>query len=283
MMGAPDLLNLVGLLLLGAGFLWRDRRAHPVRMLGWLLEGVFWGARAFHYLDIDDQFNAFGAALALPIFWYLAFHEAKSYQWSDDYPPLRFVAGAMFIAGLGYFIIGHFPPVSEFLIGVTAEQSVWLANIGGYSFAVGEVSADRAILVGVPIMIVIECTAVQAYLVAGSFLFGCRGDGRKRAPVFIVIAAIVWLVNLFRNAIVIMLVHDRGIEYFDFAHNVLGKGMSLAALILLVLMAFMLVPELYEDINGLFELPWRRGPKHDYLRFVGRLYGDREGSPPGKA
>jgi len=51
--------------------------------------------------------------------------------------------------------------------------------------------------------------------------------------------------------------------------------MSFAALIILVLVAFIQVPELYEDINGLFELPWRKGPKHDYMKFVGRLYGDK--------
>lgn len=279
-MDAADLLNLAGLVLLGAGFLWKDRRAHPMRMVGWLFEGVFWGLRSFHYLWIDDQFNALGAAAALPIFWYLGFHEAKSYQWDDDYPPLRFVAGAMFIAGLGYFIIGSFPPVSEIMIRVTADQSVWLANLGGYSFAIGDVSPERALLVGVPIMIVIECTAVQAYLVAGSFLFGCRGDAKRRALVLAVIIAVVWFVNLVRNAAVMILVHNNGEDYFDFAHNIIGKGLSFAALILLILMAFIQVPQLYEDINGLFELPWRKGPKHDYLRFVGRLYSEKEG--PGK-
>ncbi len=71
------------------------------------------------------------------------------------------------------------------------------------------------------------------------------------------------------------MVHKDGMEVFDFAHNTIGKGMSLVALILLIIMAFIRIPEMYEDINGLFELPWRRGPKHDYLKFVGRLYGDK--------
>jgi exosortase/archaeosortase len=84
-------------------------------------------------------------------------------------------------------------------------------------------------------------------------------------------------VNLFRNAIVIILVHENGFDYFDFAHNVIGKGLSLVSLIILVLVAFIQVPELYEDINGLFELPWRKGPKHDYMKFVGRLYGEKAG------
>ena len=270
-----ELLDLVGLLLLGAGFLWKDRRAHALRALGWMLVGVYWLMRAPGYLAEDDQFNALGAALALPIFCYLGYHESQSFRWDDDYPPLRFVAGAMFVAGLGYFVIAHYPPLSEVLIGITAHQSVWLANLSGHDFGVGEVDANNAVLIGVPIIIVIECTAVQAYLVAGSFLFGCRGRQRSRLAAFSIMVPVIWLVNIFRNAIVIILVHQNGAGYFDFAHNVLGKSLSLVALILLVLMAFILVPELYEDINGLFELPWRKGPNHDYLRFVGRLYGEK--------
>ena len=270
-----EVLNLIALLSLGAGFLWKDRRAHQLRMIAWLLEGIYWIAKVPEYLGEDDQFNALGAAMALPIFWYLAYQEFNSHKWNDDYPPLRFVTGAMFIAGMGYFIIDHVPLVSQILIEIVAHQSVWLTNLAGYNFAVGHVNPERAQLVGVPIMIILECTAVQAFLVAGSFLFGCRGEQKKRAMAFLIIAPVIYLVNLLRNAIVMVMVYNNGEDYFDFAHNVIGKGMSLVALIILIIVAFIWVPELYEDINGLFELPWRKGPKHDYLRFVGRLYGDK--------
>jgi archaeosortase A (PGF-CTERM-specific) len=276
MVQAAELINLAGLLLLGAGFLWKDRKAHPLRMTGWVLVGLYWFFRSFDYLSHDDQFNALGAGLALPIFCFLGFHEYLSFKWDDDYPPLRFVAGAMFIAGIGYSLVQNVPEFSRVMIDIVAHQSVWFANLGGYDFAVGEVTSEGAYLVGVPIVIVLECTAIQAYFIAGSFLFGCRGKASKRLAIFSVIVPVVWLVNLIRNAMVIILVHKNGVEAFDFAHNILGKGLSLVALILLIIAAFITVPELYEDINGMFELPWRKGPKHDYLRFVGRLYQEKE-------
>ena len=273
-----DMINLAALLFMGAGFLWKDNRAHLLRMSGWLLEGIYWLTKVPEYLGENDGFNALGAAMALPIFWYLAYHEFNSHRWNDDYPPLRFVTGAMFIAGMGYFIIHHVPAVSEAIITAVAHQSVWLANLPGHDFSVGDINSERAQLVGVPIMIVLECTAIQAFLAAGSFLFGCRGNPKKRAMVLLIMAPVIYLVNIFSNAMVIVMVYDNGADYFEFAHNVVGKGMSLVALIILIILAFMWVPELYEDMNGLFELPWRRGPNHDYLRFVGRLYGDKE--PP---
>ena len=276
---AIDIFNFAGLLLLGMGFLWRDRGAHILRMSGWAVVGLYWFSRAPTYLGGEDQFNALGAGLALPIFLYLAFQEYKSYQWDDDYPPLRFVTGAMFIAGMGYFLIQNVPVLSRMMIEIVAHQSVWLANLGGYDFGVGAVGTEGAALTGVPIVIVLECTAIQAYFVTAAFLFGCRGDKMKRMASFCIIAPVVWTVNLFRNAIVIIMVYEQGEGVFDFAHNVLGKGLSLIALILLIIVAFVNVPELYEDINGLFELPWRKGPKHDYLRFVGRLYTEKEEKP----
>ncbi len=272
-----ELVNLAGLILLGAGFFWRDRRAHALRAAGWLILGIYWLTRAPGYLAEDDQFNALGAAIALPVFGFVAYHESLSFKWNDEYPPLRFIAGAMFAAGLGYFLIDNIPALSRFLVETVAHQSVWLANLGGYDFGVGAITEYGAQLTGVPIIIVLECTAVQAYFVAGSFLFGCRGDPRKRGLVFAIIMPVIWFVNLARNAMVIILVYENGADYFDFAHNILGKGLSLVALILLILVAFIQVPELYEDINGLFELPWRKGPKHDYMKFVGRLYRDKSG------
>jgi len=276
-----DLVNFAALILLGAGFFWRGRKAHVLRSTGWLMLGLYWLTRAPGYLAEDDLFNALGAAMALPVFGFLAYHEFFSYNWHDEYPPLRFVTGAMFIAGMGYFLLDNIPALSRALIETVARQSVWLANLGGYDFGVGLTDEYGTHLTqsGLPfsIIIVLECTAVQAYFVAGSFLFGCRGSPKKRGLVFAIMLPVIWFVNLARNAMVIVLVHKNGPEYFDFAHNILGKGLSLVALILLILVAFIQVPELYEDINGLFELPWRRGPKHDYMRFVGRLYRDKTG------
>ncbi len=174
MQDAMEYINLAGILLLGAGFLWKNRMRHVIRTLGWLLMGIYWLSRVPHYLDIDDQFNALGAGLAMPIFSFLAYHEFMSYRWDDDYPPLRFVAGAMFIAGLGYSLFQFIPELGRIMIIIVAHQSVWLANLPGYDFSVGAVTNEGASIVGVPIMIVLECTAIQAYFIAGAFLVGCR-------------------------------------------------------------------------------------------------------------
>ena len=271
-----DVLNLAALLLIAAGFFLKDRRCHILRAFGWVLFAVYWFSKVPGYANANDWVNGAGAFLALPIFSFLAYHEYMSYQWNDEYPPLRFVAGALFVAGMGYFVINHVPAIRELLIGVVAHESVWLANLFGHDFGISSITSEGAYLTGVPIVIVLECTAIQAFFVAGAFLFGCRGDKRKKALAFFVMAPVIWFVNLARNAIVMILTYDRGPGYFEFAHNYIGKTLSLVTLIILIIFGFWLVPELYEDINGLFELPWRKGPGHDYKQFVGRLYREKD-------
>ncbi len=60
---------------------------------------------------------------------------------------------------------------------------------------------------------------------------------------------------------------------WEFVHNGYGKGLSFVVLLVLMLLAFWLLPELYLNINGLFELPWRKTPGHDYKKHVGRILG----------
>jgi len=64
-----------------------------------------------------------------------------------------------------------------------------------------------------------------------------------------------------------------GGDAWEFVHNGVGKGLSFLVLVVLMLVAFWLLPELYLNINGVFELPWRKRPGHDHRKHVGRILG----------
>jgi exosortase/archaeosortase len=55
---------------------------------------------------------------------------------------------------------------------------------------------------------------------------------------------------------------------FEIAHNVIGKAGSLIALIVLLFITFKILPELYDEIMGIIDLPKRKGPVE---LFLGRL------------
>src|SRR2546427_8372543 len=135
-----DAILFAGILLFGIGVFWKDRRAHLARAGAWGLFGVFWFAQLPTFLDSGDPVNSLGAAAALPVFLFIAYHENLSYRWDEEYQPLRFLAtGAFWAAGI-YFLIDRIPALSGGLISVVAGNTTSLLNSGGTGFAVGAVN-----------------------------------------------------------------------------------------------------------------------------------------------
>src|SRR2546427_1974293 len=298
---AYDVLLTAGVALLGIGFFWKDRRSHLVRAAGWSIFGVFWFLHVPDYADEQDALNALGAAAALPVFLFVAFHEWLSYTWKEEYEPLRFACGAAFFASAVYFTFARIPPLAAVLVQAVANQTAGTLTWLGYPFVAGSPQCDRfpmdacpsgeAVTVGLyaapvapgalPIVnIVLACAALQAYAVAASLMLSTRDPWKRKALTLAIVLPVTWVMNIVRNVVVIYFFGVRG-DAFELVHNWYGKTLSLAVLLVLIFVAFKLLPELYLNINGLFELPWRKRPNHDYRKFVGRLSRKKEPTTPG--
>jgi len=297
---AYDVLLTAGVVLLGVGFFWKDRRAHLSRAAGWVVFGVFWFLHVPDYANQDDPLNALGAAAALPVFLFLAHHERLSYRWREEYEPLRFAVGAAFFASAVYFVFARIPELAAVLIQVVADHTVGLLNWTGGTFttfpptcgagALTQCADGEAVMVGiyrVPVLggddpvvnIVLACTAIQAYAVAASLMLTTRDPWKRKALALGIVVPVTYVMNLVRNVVIIYFFSVRG-QPFEIVHNWYGKTLALAVLLVLIFVAFKLLPELYLNINGLFELPWRKRPGHDYKRFVGRLSKKKPPTPP---
>ncbi len=122
----------------------------------------------------------------------------------------------------------------------------------------------------------------------------------RRWWAFLLTVPLIYVLNLFRNTIIIwMSGQDQAVMYsqdgavtnwlcstvaycglspdvadnyaaFWFSHNVIGKGGSLLALIIIAFIVFRILPELYDSIIGLMDLRRRRGPLE---RWVGERFG----------
>src|SRR5437867_6605225 len=289
----------LGIVLLGIGFFWKDRRSHLVRALGWSVFGVFWFLHVPDYADQQDVLNALGAGVALPVFLFVAYHEWLSYSWREEYEPLRFACGAAFFASAVYYAFARVPELAAVLVQVVANHTATLLNWMGYNFVVGPPECGglalsacpngEAVTVGLfrspvqvgdaPVVnIVLACAALQAYAVAASLMLSTRDPWRRKALALAIVLPVTYLMNLVRNVVIIYFFGIRG-DPFELVHNWYGKTLSLAVLLVLVFVAFKLLPELYLNINGLFELPWRKRPHHDYTAFVGRLSKKKPAGP----
>lgn len=158
-----------------------------------------------------------------------------------------------------------------------------------------------------PIQIILACTAIQSIMIFVGGIMALRpprsGEGvsgkldkfakladtynKRRLWAMALTVPLIYVLNLFRNVLIIWMSGQREAVFFAsnesafwFSHNVIGKGGSLVALILIAFIVFQILPELYDSIIGLLDLKERRGPLESWLseRF-GRRGGGTEKPP----
>lgn len=110
---------------------------------------------------------------------------------------------------------------------------------------------------------------------------------QRRVLVLLVTVPIVYVLNLMRNTGIIIMWADRWLEVtmpgivgayagftggtasnaaFAIAHNWIGKGGSLLALVAIAFLVFAILPEVLRALVGLLDLPRRRGPLEQHYR-----------------
>ncbi|MCK4456388.1 MAG: archaeosortase A [Thermoplasmata archaeon] len=283
MSGIADVFLFVSIALLAAGFFWKHNRCHLVRAAGWTVFGIFWWLQIPDYIAAVDVFNALASALALPAFMFFAYHEFLSYRWREEYQPLKFLAGATFLAAGIFFTVDRIPFLAGNLIQVVADHTVALLNaLGGNYWTEGihypggfswyRVSAEE---IYVPIReadihIILACTAIQALAVAVSFIVSTEAKWKRRGIALGISIPVIYIMNLVRNVVVIHLYDVQSVS-FELAHGSIGKIISLLTLVGLVVLLFEILPQFYDNIMGSFDLLWRKGPKHEPKDIYERL------------
>lgn len=260
----------------------QKREGHLVRCIGWSMFGVYWFFWGPYFAAMHDYINSLATFGALPVMLFLAYHEYLCYKWDEEYEPLRFAAMASGVAGIGFYMVYTIEPLAKGLIICVGLCTVWILNLlqPGYSLGAFGVSPEgdyavpvlfHAPHIGSDVNIVVACTAIQAIIVAGSFILPVRAPITRRVKTFLAVGIPTFFLNLVRNVLVIYLVYN-GITDFETAHALIGKiAISLIGFFALMLLAFSMLPEFYLTINGLFDLPWRKNPGHDYRKHVGRV------------
>jgi len=252
----------LGLVLLGSGFLLKDKKlGSNLKIAGWGSFSFFWSMLPCFLYESEggDVFNAAVCIIGVYILIYMAYQEWLSIK-KNEYPScLNWIAGGTFIAGIIYFTIdsGIFPDLKLGLIRIVATQSNALLNI----FGINSLRQGSVIIYnGIPVTIIFACTAIQA-MVLFIGMIGALGKVSVLKKFFAIAVTVIpmYFLNLVRNASVVYL-FGGGITSFHIAHNVLSKAGALITLIALLFLTFKIVPELYDEIIGIFDLTKRKGP-----------------------
>ncbi len=252
----------LGLVFLGGGFLyWKKNTASWLKILGWGLFSLFWATMPsfLYFSEGGDVFNAAVCVIGVYVLLYIAYHEWLSISRNEPVSCLNWIAGGTFLAGIIYFTIenGIIPGLSDWLIENVAAQTSDVLHLFGVNVSR---TADLIIYNNIPITIIFACTAIQSMVLFVGMIGALPRVRLKRKALGLLITVVpIYFLNLIRNAAVVYMVGS-GMTSFEMAHNVIGKTGSLLALIVLLFITFKIVPELYDEIIGIIDLPKRKGP-----------------------
>jgi archaeosortase A (PGF-CTERM-specific) len=264
----------LGLVFLGVGFFYRKKNiAGWIKILGWGLFSFFWATMPsfLYFSEGGDVFNAAVCIIGVYVLLYIAYHEWLSIIRNEQVSCLNWIAGGTFLAGIIYFTIenGIVPGLKEWLIENVAAQTSDVLHLFGVD---ASRTSDLIIYNNIPITIIFACTAIQSMVLFVGMIGALPRVRLKRKTLGLLVTVVpIYFLNLIRNAGVVYMVGS-GMTSFEMAHNVIGKTGSLLALIVLLFITFKIVPELYDEIIGIIDLPKRKGPVELFIR---RLLGKK--------
>jgi archaeosortase A (PGF-CTERM-specific) len=258
-----------GLFFLGIGFILKEvQLAQKLKISGWMLFAFFWSTQpnSLYYGVDGDIFNAALCIIGVYVLCYLAYHEWLSLKRNERISCLDWTAGAAALAGFIYFIV-ELTPIAPWLIETVAIQSGWLLNlfIGNVEVYGVNIFCDDVFTVS----IIFACTAIQSMvLFVGMILPLPKVDLKRKVYGLLVTIVPIYILNLVRNALIAYLVKDDP-DFFYIAHNVIGKGGSLVALVILLFIVVKIVPEVFDEILCLTDLYKRKGPLEQMILQLG--------------
>jgi len=249
-----NIILFTGLILLGIGYFIKRKEGKIFNITGYILFGVYWAFQVPYFLKIADLVNAVFCMLALPFFIYIAYHDFVSFKKNEDIECLRFLAGWVFFAGFVYFLIEKIPVLEYGLRYEAAYETVLLLKLLSVNATQNGIwihwsDADAGII--------LACTAIQSIMIFLGAFIAIKANLKRKIYAFLATCPVIWLLNLIRNASLMVIVGTTDID-MEFAHNYIGKTGSLIALIVLAFVVFRILPELYDNIVGLTELHKRK-------------------------
>jgi len=254
----------LGLILLVAGFIFNKKDiGKKIKIAGWLVFAFFWSAMPYFLYDSEreDIFNAVVCIIGVYVLVYLSYHEWLSLKRGEDVNCLNWIAGASGLAGLIYFGLEH-SILGDWLLKTVAEHSASTLNlIMGDTYLVIEAGRHNVVYHGEYVVtIIFACTALQAMVIFIGMIVALPKVDLKRKVIGLLITLLpIYILNLLRNAMVGWLIGE-DITDFNMAHNVLSKAGALVTLIVLLFLLIKIIPEIFDEIICLTELPKRNGP-----------------------
>jgi len=197
------------------------------------------------------------------------------------------------VAFLIYAPFTYIPDVGNWLISVVVGEVVWLLGLFNYPVHLDawNIIARNSFRVE----IILACTGIQSIAIMLGVAAAVPTTFRQKVLAFLLVAPTIYILNLFRNVFVIMAYTGQwfpywsdiagngeyGYESFFWAHNVIAEMLALVALILIAYGLFVLIPQLGNFADDLYQLYYGEIVRDfDRIRGKGPQKPAATGAPP---
>jgi archaeosortase A (PGF-CTERM-specific) len=226
---------------------------------GWTAMVLFLFSEVPYYLSINNFLYPTLAILSVPFLLitvkYLVAGDARVEQLSR----------AAAVAFLVYAPFA-FTPLGDLLISVVVGQTLWLVNALGYDAV--PAAWNMVIRNGFRVEIILACTGIQAIAIMLGVAAAVPTTLRQKALSFLLVVPTIFILNLARNAAVIIAYTGQwfpylpgiagngeyGYESFFWAHNVIAELLALVLLVGIASTLFRIIPGLADLATGLYTL-----------------------------
>ncbi len=239
-------------------------RKYPA-IVGWVFIILFLFAELPYYFSLNNFIYPLMAALSVPFLFITV-----KYLLRDD-PRVINLTRAAAVAFLIYipFAFDEYSHISgpgDWLIGIVVNQVVFILNTLGHTVTLTEwnIIARNSLRVE----IILACTGIQSIAIMLGVAAAVPTTLRQKVTAFILIAPTIYILNLLRNAFVIMAYTEQwfpyypeiasngefGYESFFWAHNVIAELLALVLLIAIAYGLFKVIPKLGDFADDLYQL-----------------------------
>ena len=170
------------------------------------------------------------------------------------------------VAFLIYAPFTYIPEIGNLLISAVVTEVVWLLHLFNYPVTLDDwnIIAQN----GFRVEIILACTGIQSIAIMLGVAAAVPTTLRQKMYAFLLVAPTIYILNLLRNVFVIMAYTGQwfpywsdiagngeyGYESFFWAHNVIAELLALVALILIAYGLFVLIPQLGNFADDLYQL-----------------------------
>lgn len=236
------------------------RYAHLFAAAGWVtIVATLFTELPTYFSENNFLYPTF-ALLSIPFLIITLRHLAKREE------VLMQLSRAAAVAFLIYVPFAFIQPLGDWLIQQVVDQVVWTLGIFDLSVTlpVWNIVARN----GFRTEIILACTGIQSIAIMLGVIAGVPTTWRQKMLGFLLIAPVIYILNIVRNTFVIAAYTEQwfpyipeiasngeyGYESFFWAHNVISEILALFVLIGLAYELFVIIPMLGDWANDLYSL-----------------------------